>query len=96
MHIKYKYFVQTHNELPQSKHVWDNIWRLPFLINKMIERKPANYPYPNLETSIRVVKIDPNQVYNWNDIFTEMLLWNWDTVKPPVKKKEESLCEKTN
>lgn len=85
MEPKYKYFVQTYNQLPKSKHLWDNSWRLYFLIKKMIKLKPMTYPFPDLENSISLHKIDIRQVTNYAAIFGEMLIWNWDTVKPPKK-----------
>ena len=49
----------------------------------MIAAKPPIYPYPDLENSICVVRIDTLMVPNWKDIYSEMLIWNWDTVKMP-------------
>jgi hypothetical protein len=81
-----KYFIRTYFQLPMYKSVWDNVWRLQFLLDKMMEKKPASYPFPDLEKSINLVSFDPDKVRNYRDVFPEYLLWNWDTVLPSAFK----------
>ena len=83
---KFKFSITTYNQLPCAKFIWDNVWRLPFLLRKMLEKKPQGYPVDDLEHSVAVVRIDTDLVPNWKDIFHEQQIWHWSTVKPPDKK----------
>lgn len=84
----YKYWVQTYHQLPQAKFLWDNIWRLPFVLQKMIEDKPPNLPLNDIENSISAVRIDTRLVPNYVDIFLEQKIWHWSTVKIKKPRKK--------
>jgi hypothetical protein len=91
-----KYFVQTYHQLPLSKHLWDNIQRITFLLNKMLAMKPPEYPINDLENSISVVSFDSDVIPNWKQIYQENIAWHWSTVRLKKTRISKNALTKTD
>lgn len=76
-----KYFIQTFYRLPPSKHLLESPHQFIPILKALLKSRPKSLPTlkeSDVYDSINMMKIDTQEVTNWQTVFSPKPIWDWN------------------